>query len=99
MDSQGFGVAIHAARQGDEPSRAIGAGERPGAPGRRQAASVGDDPDLEDLRRVGFLIVFAMDDTRAGAHYLDVPGLGASLVALVVAVADRALADIGNDFH
>src|SRR5690606_27538676 len=62
-------------------------------------ASLGDDPDLEDLRDARLQIVFAMDDPRPGAHHLDVPGLGPALVALAVPMGDRALAHVGDDLH
>ena len=40
-----------------------------------------------------------MADAGAGAHYLYVAGHGAAMVAEAVAVADGALADIGDDLH
>src|SRR5690606_3069626 len=99
MDTQGTGILVHPARQGDETPRALRVREGARAPRGRQAASFGDDPDLEYLRDAGFQIVFAMDDTRAGAHDLDVAGLGPALVALAVPVADRAPAHVGDDLH
>ncbi|MOA05482.1 hypothetical protein D3C78_1250830 [compost metagenome] len=40
-----------------------------------------------------------MHDAAAGAHHLYVAGFGAALVAQAVLVGDRALADVGDDFH
>ena len=40
-----------------------------------------------------------MADAGAGAHHLDVAGLGAALVAEAVLMGDRALSDIGDDLH
>jgi hypothetical protein len=40
-----------------------------------------------------------MAHAGAGAHHLDVAGLGAALIAERVLVRDRALADIGDDLH
>src|SRR5690606_10513800 len=99
MDSQGVGIALPAAGERAEPAGAIRARERPGTPGRWQAALVRDDPDLGYPGLPGLQIVFAMDDAGAGAHDLDVARFGASLVALVVAVADRTFAHIGDDLH
>src|SRR5690606_40032904 len=62
MDSQGVGIALPAAGERDEPAGAIRARERPGTPGRWQAALVRDDPDLEYPGLPGLQIVFAMDD-------------------------------------
>jgi hypothetical protein len=56
-------------------------------------------PDLEELERVVVAIVFGMTDSSAGAHDLDIAGNGPTNVAGAIFVRDRALLDIGDDFH
>ena len=82
-----------------EPRLARRLGEGLRAPVRLRAAAVGHDPDLEERRRLGLQVVLGVHHAGAGAHDLHVAGLGAALVAHVVAVGDRALADIGDDLH
>ena len=98
-DGQRIRVALVAAGQGDEAPGTIAPGERFRAPGRSLALAVGDDPDLEDARGAGLAVVFGVLDAGACAHHLDVAGFGAAMVAEVVLVGDRALADVGDDLH
>src|SRR5690606_31394957 len=63
------------------------------------ATLAGNDPDLENLRRFRFAVVFAMPYTGAGAHHLNVARFGAPDIARAVLVRNRALTDIGDDFH
>src|SRR3954468_17013334 len=93
-DRQGVAVAGLAARQRNETAAAPLFREWPRAPARGAAAPVRDDPDLEDLRRLVFAVVFGVADARTGRHHLHVAGIGAALVAEIVLVADRALPDI-----
>src|SRR5690606_24317301 len=61
--------------------------------------AVRQDPDLE---QAGFLVLqieFGMLDAGSGAHHLDIAGRGAAIVTQAVAVRDRALADVGDDFY
>jgi hypothetical protein len=54
---------------------------------------------LKDLRGIRLEIVLRMLDAGSSAHHLHVPGFGTSAIAEAVLVGDRALPDIGNDFH
>src|SRR6185437_8943918 len=56
-------------------------------------------PDLEDSRLGRLQIIFGVADAAAGAHHLYVARFGPALVAEAVLMRDRALADIGDDFH
>ena len=44
-------------------------------------------------------LIFGVHDPAAGAHHLDVAGVGAALVPDRILVGDGAGADIGDDFH
>ena len=99
MNGQGVGVAGHAAGQHHELPGALAFGETAGAPGRRVAMPIGQDPDLEDAAGDVFAVVFGVLNASAGAHHLHVAGHGAALVAEIVAVADGAAAHVGDDFH
>ncbi len=57
------------------------------------------DPDLEDPGRRCLPVVFGMADAGTGRHDLDVTGLGAASIAHRVLMGDRAVPDIGDDFH
>ena len=89
------------------PSRPLASTDRPEpdsreasrAPAGRHAAAVRHDPDLEQPGRHLLQVVFGVHDAGAGVHHLHVARLGAALVAEVVAMGDRALADIGDDLH
>src|SRR5690606_34254980 len=98
-DAQGFLIAGMTAGQYDELTGAFTLGKRLAAPRGGFAPLIGDNPDLEDPCRDVLQVVLGVGDAAAGAHHLYVAGLGASVVAEVVAVADGALADIGDDFH
>jgi hypothetical protein len=98
-DRQGVVIIVIAAGQHHELTGTLTLGEGAGAPARLVAALGGDDPDLEDLGGDVLHIVFAVGDAGARAHHLDVAGLGAALVAQIVLMGDRALADIGDDLH
>ena len=91
-------VASLAAGQGHE-TFTLAFRERLGAPGRRQAGFVGNDPDLEDLGRRRLQVVLAVGNPGAGAHDLYVTGFSAALVAKVVLVGNGPFTDIGDDFH
>ncbi|MCY1361285.1 hypothetical protein D9M69_479460 [compost metagenome] len=97
-NAQALIVACLAAGQGDK-TFAVTFRERLGAPGRRQAGLVRDDPDLENPGRRRFQVVLAVGNPGAGAHDLDVTRFGTTLVAKVVLVGNGAFADIGDDFH
>ncbi len=56
-------------------------------------------PDLKQLEGIFVAIMFGMADTRSGAHDLDIASNSSTDVAGTVFVRDRALADIGYDFH
>ena len=85
--------------QRDEPAGLISTCERLGAPAGPSALLVGDDPDLEDAGGAILEIVFAVPDAAPGGHHLDVARFGAAFVAKVVAMGDRAFANVGDDFH
>src|SRR3984893_953264 len=59
----------------------------------------GLDPDLEDFCLGRLQIIFGVAYAGARAHHLHVARFGAALVAETVLMGDRALADIGDDFH
>src|SRR5690606_20746138 len=92
-------IALETGSERHEASVAVAPGERPGAPRRLAAASVGDDPDLE--QRGGFVleIVLGVLDARPGRHDLHVAGRGAPGIAEAVLVRDRALPDVRYDLH
>src|SRR5690606_7058230 len=96
-DRQRVPVAGDAAGQGHELPGPPLLRERPGAPGRRLALAVGEDPDLEDPRHPRLQVVLGVADAGARAHHLHVAGPGAALVAQAVLVGDRTLAYIGDD--
>ena len=98
-DRQCVLVIGKSAGDGDEIAGAVRFRERFRAPGRLAALRLRFDPDLEDLGRLRLQIVFGVTDTGAGAHHLNVARFGAALVAEAVLMGDRALADIGDDFH
>ena len=68
-------------------------------PARRNAFLVRQDPDLEQLGLVLLEVVLGMLDAAPGAHHLDLAGLGATLVAEMVLVGDRAADHVGHDLH
>ena len=70
-----------------------------GAPAGRAARSVGSIQIWKTVVVSGSQVVLGVADAGAGAHDLDVAGLGAALVAQAVLVGDRALADVGDDLH
>src|SRR5690606_3483996 len=69
------------------------------APVRRASSLVWNDPDLEDSGGPIFKIVFRVRYSAARRHDLHVTRLGAALIAHVVAMRDRARADVGNDLQ
>ena len=80
-------------------SRCSGRG-RPLGVTRLEAAAIRKDPDLQEVERLGGRgIDFAMPDAGAGAHDLDLAGSDLRLVAEAVAVLDRALEYVTEDFH
>src|SRR6185437_10576583 len=88
-----------AARDGGEFSGAVRLRKWLGAPGRLAALRGRLDPDLEDPCLGRLQIVFGVADAAASAHHLHVARFGSALVAETVLMRDRALADIGDDFH
>ena len=66
----------------------------------RDAAHVGLDPDLQQVRRaVRRMVELAVANTAARAHSLHVAGQDRRSVAHVVAVRERALEHVGDDLH
>ena len=98
-DRQDIGIALDSAGERHEAPGAFAFRERLGAPGRRHATRVGNDPDLEQPRRLVLEVELGVLDARPGAHHLDVAGLGAAGVAETVPMGDRALRDVGYDLH
>ena len=68
-------------------------------PTRRDVTLVRDDPDLIKPRIFVLIVIFGMAHTGSGAHHLNVARAGAAGIAEAILVRDRALPDIGNDFH
>ena len=56
-------------------------------------------PDLEELEGGFIAIAFGVTDSGSGTHDLNVTSYGPTDVAGVIFMRDRALADIGDDFH
>src|SRR5690606_18213346 len=98
-DRQRLVIAWQATGQCDEAPGTLAARERLRAPRRGAAALLRKDPDLEDAGDARLLVVLGVADAAAGTHHLHIAGHGAATVALVVLVADRAFAHIGDDFH
>src|SRR5690606_28442052 len=78
------GVAPDARGKRDEPAATGCLRERPRAPRRFAAATVGDDPDLEDQRGLVFEVVFGVLDAGSGGHYRHVARFGAAGIAETV---------------
>ena len=98
-DQQRLGILWIPARQFDETSRAIRFGKFAAVPARRPTAVAGQQPDLEELEGILVAVVFGMTDSGSGAHDLDVASNCPTDVAGTIFVGDRALPDIGDDFH
>src|SRR4051812_33892228 len=66
----------------------------------RQAALPGDDPNLQEMRRFGRgRVVFAVHDARARTQVLNLAGADDRAVSQAVAVFERTLEDVRQDFH
>ena len=98
-DRQGVGCSGVAGGEHDELAGAFAPRERPRSPAGFFAGSGRQDPDLENLGRIGLQIIFGMGDPRSRRHHLDVAGNGSPGVAEAVLVADRSLSHIGDYFH
>src|ERR1700722_8052585 len=83
----------------DETSRPICFRKLAAVPAGRPAALTGKQPDLEELQRILIAIVLGMPDPGSGTYDLDVARYGAANIADAILMGDRALADIGDDFH
>src|SRR6185437_8154150 len=67
---------------------------------RRQAGALGNEPDLEEMDRLGWRRVeLAVDDAGAGAHALHLAGPYHGAVAEAVLVLERAGQHVGQDVH
>ena len=67
---------------------------------RAQAWSVGLNPDLDEMQTFGLGgIVFAVTDSAAGAHDLDLARSELGMVAQAVAMLNHALQNVGEDLH
>ena len=76
MDRQGAVVTGAARCQGNQFAGAVGFGETARFPTGLCLHHRRLDPDLEDLRFAGFMIVLGMKNALAGRHDLHVAGLG-----------------------
>src|SRR5688572_21226978 len=75
-------------------------GEVPLLVGGRDAGGAGLDPDLQEMRDAGpVLVEFAMAHAAAGAHALHVAGHDGGAVPHGVLVAERALEHVAEDLH
>src|SRR5208282_240342 len=67
---------------------------------RRNAGDIRFDPDLQQMHGLFTRrIEFAVHDAGAGAHALHIAGTDHRAVAHAVLVLERALENIGDDFH
>src|SRR3546814_18264476 len=92
-------TTLFRSRQGHEPARTVGLRKLARAPAGIAAVTIGHDPDLEQRRFLILEVELAVRHAGAGAHHLDVARCGAAGIAHRVAVAARAGANIGDDFH
>ena len=99
VQRQGAGLPILCPPAGQHVQPGAGARKGPRVPAWCRGLAVRQDPDLEQPRRHIFPIIFGMHDAGSGMHHLHVPGFGPSLIAQIVAMGDRAFADIGDDLH
>src|SRR6185437_11058450 len=85
--------AVPTIRRGDEAQLALPLVAREGLLliARRQAGALGNEPDLEEMDRLGWRRVeLAVDDAGAGAHVLHLAGPYHGAVAEAVLVLERA---------
>jgi len=98
-DQEGLGIPRIPGCKLDEASGAIRLREFAAVPARRPSALAWKQPELEKLEGAFVAIVFGMTDSGAGAHDLDIASNGPTDVAGAIFMRDRALPDIGDDFH
>jgi len=98
-DRERFRVLRFSARELNEASGAIPFGEFAAVPTGLPAAVTWKQPYLEKLEGVFVSIVFGMADPRSSTHDLDIAGNGPTDVAGAIFMRDRALPNIGDDFH
>jgi hypothetical protein len=95
-------AAVAAVARGDQAqaAAALGVGEPLLLVARTQAALLGQDPDLQQVQRLGARrIDLAVGHAGAGGHALDLTGLDDRAGAHRVAVLQLAAEHVGDDLH
>jgi hypothetical protein len=98
-DHKGLRILGISTRQLNKSSGAIRLGEFSAVPARCPARLTRKQPYLEELEGGFIAIVFGVTDSGSGTHDLNVASHGPTDVAAAIFMRDRALADIGDDFH